>query len=68
MTEYYLIIRHYGFPINNWGYEITEVVFGDDPKTINKDMFCGQYSPDEAIQKGRDAFIKKLSENDNSTR
>jgi hypothetical protein len=49
-----LTIRHYGFPINNWGYEVTN----SSGEIVAKDMQCGQYGIENAITKGKEEFIK----------
>ena len=54
MKEYYLIVKHFGHPINNWGYQIIEVDRGDgfSENVVREERTCGNNSPTYAVQKG----------------
>ena len=53
-SRYKLVIKHFGHPINNWGYQILK----DGKEVIEENMMVSQYSIREACEVGTKQFIK----------
>lgn len=53
MKEYYLVIKYFDHPVNNWGYRISEVDRANHSEVVVlESRTCGRHSPDVAIEKG----------------
>jgi len=53
-SDYQLLIKHFGHPVNNWGFEIID----RNGKIVKQNMFCGQYNPQSAIKESAIEFLK----------
>jgi len=52
-TTFRAVIRHFGHPINNWGYQI----YDKENKLVLEDMQVSQYSFMEAFEECQQQFL-----------